>query len=94
MDGSALLSLVAVGMGVSFVPASARPRCPDDVALVAVPELTLGLTLEFVWRSGDDHPVLQRFIGVAKEVANLSSVDDQPQRAKRQPPDGVRERCP
>ena len=89
MDGSALLSLVAVGMGVSFVPASVRPRCPDDVALVAVPEL---LTLEFVWRSGDDHPLLQRFIGVAKEVANLSSVDDQPQRAKRQPPDGVRKR--
>ena len=38
MDGSARSSLVAVGMGVSFVPESARPRCPDDVALVAVPD--------------------------------------------------------
>jgi len=69
MDGSALLSLVAVGMGLSFVPASAGPRCPDDVALVSVQDLTLHLTLEFVWRAGENHSALARFIEITTEIA-------------------------
>jgi DNA-binding transcriptional LysR family regulator len=82
MDGSALLSLVAVGMGLSFVPAAARPRCPDDVALVTVPDLTVELTLEFVWRAGEDHSALARFIEITREitVATMPSL-------------GARERC-
>jgi DNA-binding transcriptional LysR family regulator len=68
-DGSALLSLVAVGMGLSFVPASAELRCPKHVALVPVPDLTLELTLEFVWRAGEDHSALARFIEVTTEIA-------------------------
>jgi DNA-binding transcriptional LysR family regulator len=74
MDGSALLSLVAVGMGLSFVPAAARPRCPDDVALVKVSDLTLVLTLEFVWRVGEDQAALRRFIEVATEMAGVNGV--------------------
>lgn len=76
MDGSALLSLVAIGMGLAFVPASARPRCPDDVTLVEVPDLTLELTLEFVWRTGEDHSALRRFIDIATEIAAIASPKD------------------
>lgn len=72
MDGSALLSLVAIGMGLTFVPASARPRCPEDVALVQVPDLTLELTLEFVWRTGEDHSALRRFIDITTEIAAVA----------------------
>jgi DNA-binding transcriptional LysR family regulator len=74
MDGSALLSLVAVGMGLTFVPASARPRCPEDVALVPVPDLTLELTLEFVWRVGEDHSALARFIEITTEIAAMNTL--------------------
>jgi DNA-binding transcriptional LysR family regulator len=72
MDGSALLSLVAVGMGLSFVPGAARPRCPDDVVLVKVSDLTLKLALEFVWRVGEDRSALRRFIEVATEMAGVN----------------------
>lgn len=68
MDGSALLGLVAVGMGLSFVPAAARTRCPEDVALLSVSDLDLQLTLEFVWRSGENHSALARFIEITTEL--------------------------
>jgi DNA-binding transcriptional LysR family regulator len=74
MDGSAQLSLVAVGMGLTLVPAAARPRCPDDVALVAVPDLTLRLTLELVWRTGEDHSALRRFIEVTTQIASVKTL--------------------
>jgi len=74
MDGSALLSLVAVGMGLSFVPASARPRCPEDVALVPVPDLTVELTLEFVWRAGEDYSALARFIEITTGIAAVNTL--------------------
>jgi DNA-binding transcriptional LysR family regulator len=73
MDGSALLGLVAVGMGLSFVPQAAQARCPKDVALVPVPDLDLKLTLEFVWRVGEDHSALRRFIEIATELATAKS---------------------
>ena len=68
-DGSALLGLVAVGMGLSFVPQAARARCPKDVTLVSVPDLDFKLTMEFVWRVGEDHSALRRFIETVAELA-------------------------
>lgn len=75
-DGSALLALVAIGMGISFVPASARNRCPEDVELVPVPDLTLQLTLEFVWRAGDKQSVLQRMIDIVAECASTITLQE------------------
>ncbi|HET8727449.1 MAG TPA: LysR family transcriptional regulator, partial [Alphaproteobacteria bacterium] len=69
MNESAALSLVAVGMGLTFVPASARRRCPEEVTIVPVPDLTLRVTLELAWRAGSDVPGLRNFIDVAERIA-------------------------
>jgi len=68
MDGSALLGLVAEGMGMSFVPAAARPRCPREVTLVPVGDLDIVLRLELVWRRDNASQSLARFREMVAEA--------------------------
>jgi DNA-binding transcriptional LysR family regulator len=67
-------------MGLSFAPASAHARCPEQVALIPVPDLGLRVRLELVWRERDrDDPVLARFAAAAAEMTA---------QARRAPPRG------
>ena len=70
MDGSGLLGLVAVGMGLTFVPAAARLRCPREVTLIPVRDLDLTLHLELVWRRDRQSATLARFRELVAEEAS------------------------
>lgn len=63
---SAALSLVAVGMGITVIPETARHRCPASVRLVSVPGLELALTLDLVWRTeSTGQPLIAKLVQVA-----------------------------
>ena len=65
----AALSLVAVGMGVTVAPETARHRCPAAVALVPVPGLDLAVTLDLVWRTAESNqPLIAKLIEVTAET--------------------------
>lgn len=58
---SALLGLVAGGAGVAIVNAEARWRRPDNVALVALSDVSVVLPLYFAWRPENRAPLLDAF---------------------------------
>jgi DNA-binding transcriptional LysR family regulator len=71
---SAALSLVAVGMGVTIMPESARHRCPASVRLVLLPGFDLKVTLDLVWRADrDEHPLILRLVEAAKAAGENDS---------------------
>jgi DNA-binding transcriptional LysR family regulator len=55
-------NLVAIGMGIGFVPASQAGRQPENVALVRVLDFDLELPLELVWLKDRMSPSLAHFI--------------------------------
>jgi DNA-binding transcriptional LysR family regulator len=66
-----ILSLVSTGMGVGWVLAAARWRCPDSVVILPVVDLNMPLTLALVWRKDNTSPLLASFIA---EVRRLPEV--------------------
>ena len=73
-DVSTILGLVAAGMGYSIVSDASTYHCPADVVLLDHPDLTMTYPVEFVWRTGDDNPVLARFVEALR--SGLSGADD------------------
>jgi len=63
-----IISLVSAGMGIALVPASLRNLARAGVSYVglggAVPVLESGI----IWRTGDTTPVIEQFIGIAREL--------------------------
>lgn len=55
-------NLVAIGMGVGFVPASQAGRQPETVALVPVRDFDLELPVELVWLKERMSPSLEQLI--------------------------------
>jgi DNA-binding transcriptional LysR family regulator len=66
-----ILSLVSTGMGVGWVLASARWRCPQNVVILPVADLTATVRLALTWRRDNASPLLERFIA---EVRSLPEV--------------------
>ena len=66
-----ILSLVSTGMGVGWVLATARWRCPESVVILPVVDLNMPLTLALVWRKDNTSPLLANFIA---EVRRLPEV--------------------
>jgi DNA-binding transcriptional LysR family regulator len=66
-----ILSLVSTGMGVGWVLASARWRCPQNVVILPVTDLTTTVRLALTWRRDNSSPLLDRFIA---EVRSLPEV--------------------
>ena len=64
LNDTANLSLVAAGLGCTFVPSEARRRKPQNVVLLPVEDLNVELTMEFVWRAENCSPALGNFIKV------------------------------
>jgi DNA-binding transcriptional LysR family regulator len=61
VNEATILSLVSCRMGVAFVSAATRWRCPESVALLPVTDLKLPLPFALVWRKDNASPLLARF---------------------------------
>lgn len=59
---TAMLALVAAGVGVTFVLSEVRYRKPASVVLAPVPGIRIPATLELVWRRDNDSPILRQFV--------------------------------
>lgn len=66
----AVLTLVAGGLGIALVPASLRMLAMKDVAFLDVADVRSppSYQLAFAYRQGNDNPVIQAFISVARAV--------------------------
>lgn len=62
VNEATILSLVSCGLGVAFVSAATRWRCPESVVLVEVSDLKLPLPFALIWRKGNHSPLLHRFV--------------------------------
>src|SRR5260370_39195465 len=82
-----LLSLVSTGMGVGWVLATARWRCPESVVILPVVDLNMPLTLALVWRKDNTSPLLANFIA---EVRRLPEVRALHEDSRYNSPDGRR----
>jgi DNA-binding transcriptional LysR family regulator len=65
---SAMLSLVSIGAGLAFLPASLEETNPP-IALRRADGLDVHIELHLAFRSGPRHAVLNRFIEAANDVA-------------------------
>jgi DNA-binding transcriptional LysR family regulator len=62
VNEATILSLVSCGLGVAFVSAATRWRCPESVVLVSVSDLKLPLPFALLWRKDDQSPLLLKFL--------------------------------
>jgi len=63
-----VLDLVAVGMGITFVTATASGYGPRDVVFRKVSDFSLPLSLNLVWRYDNESPVLALFVQAMRDV--------------------------
>lgn len=69
IDQATILSLVVCGLGVAFVSEATRFRCPQDVILRPVVDLSLAIDFALVWQKDNTSPLLSGFIAGAQENA-------------------------
>jgi len=65
---SAVLALVAAGLGSALVPATARFAAPPDVTLLEVDDLDVEISIDFVWQRENRSPTLARFVDRLREA--------------------------
>src|SRR6202140_563540 len=70
-----ILSLVSPGMGVGWVLATARWRCPESVVILRVVDLNMPLTLTFVWKKDNSSPLLANFIAEVRRLPYVRAVN-------------------
>jgi DNA-binding transcriptional LysR family regulator len=70
-----ILSLVSTGMGVGWVLATARWRCPESVVILPVVDLNMPLTLALVWRKDNTSPLLANFIAEVRRLPDVRAVN-------------------
>jgi DNA-binding transcriptional LysR family regulator len=61
-DMPTIIGLVAAGLGCAVVPESFERQCPVNVVLREAEGLDISFSVELVWRSDADDPLLQNFI--------------------------------
>jgi DNA-binding transcriptional LysR family regulator len=71
-NSAVIVNLVAAGMGIALISSAMRSRLPVGVILRPVRDLEIATTFGLMWRADNDSPVLQRFIGVAKNIGARS----------------------
>ena len=74
MNEATILSLVSTGMGVGWVLATARWRCPESVVILPVFDLKMPLTLSVVWRKDNTSPLLAKFIADVQRLPEVRAV--------------------
>ena len=70
-----ILSLVSTGMGVGWVLATARWRCPESVVILPVVDLKMPLTLALVWRKDNTSALLANFIADVRRLPEVRAVN-------------------
>jgi DNA-binding transcriptional LysR family regulator len=70
-----ILSLVSTGMGVGWVLATARWRCPESVVILPVVDLKMPLTLALVWRKDNASALLANFIADVRRLPEVRAVN-------------------
>ena len=70
-----ILSLVSTGMGVGWVLATARWRCPESVVILPVVDLNMPLTLVLAWRKDSGSPLLANFIAEVRRLPDVRAVN-------------------
>ena len=70
-----ILSLVSTGIGVGWVLATARWRCPESVVILRVVDLNMPLTLALVWRKDNTSPLLANFIAEVRCLPDVRAVN-------------------
>jgi hypothetical protein len=58
-------------MGVGWVLATARWRCPESVVILPVVDLNMPLTLALVWRKDNTSPLLANFIAGVRRLPDV-----------------------
>jgi DNA-binding transcriptional LysR family regulator len=71
-----ILSLVSTGMGVGWVLATARWRCPESVVILTVVDLNMLLTLALVWRKDNASPLLANFIADVRWLPEVRALHE------------------
>ena len=61
---TAILSLVAVGAGLSFCVESSAHRCPREVVLKPIVDLGVDFLLQAIWRSDSRAPSLAALVAL------------------------------
>ncbi len=64
---SAVLALVAAGMGCALLPDAVHLRRPDDVLLLKLGDLKEELHIQLIWRSEDSGATIARFVDVVRK---------------------------
>ena len=72
-----ILSLVSTGMGVGWVLATARWRCPESVVILPVVDLNMPLTLALVWRKDNTSPLLANFIAEVRRLPEVRALHEE-----------------
>jgi DNA-binding transcriptional LysR family regulator len=70
-----ILSLVSTGLGVGWVLATARWRCPESVVILPVVDLNMPLTLTLVWRRDNKSPLLGKFIADVHRLPDVRAIN-------------------
>jgi DNA-binding transcriptional LysR family regulator len=70
-----ILSLVSTGMGVGWVLATARWRCPDSVVILPVVDLNMPLQLALTWRKDNASALLANFVAEVRRLPDLLAVN-------------------
>jgi DNA-binding transcriptional LysR family regulator len=71
-----ILSLVSTGMGVGWVLATARWRCPESVVILPVVDLNMPLTLALAWRKDNTSPLLANFVAEVQRLPDVRAVNE------------------
>jgi DNA-binding transcriptional LysR family regulator len=67
INESTMLSLVAAGIGATFITEAAKRRKPDDVCLIPIEDLDASLSLKAIWRADDKTPALRDFVSAVRK---------------------------
>ena len=68
---TAMLALVAAGVGCTFALGEVRRRKPSSVTMIPLRDLDFPITLELVWAESNDSPLLRAFVAEAVAATKL-----------------------
>jgi DNA-binding transcriptional LysR family regulator len=75
LNEATILSLVSTGLGVGWVLATARWRCPATVVISPVVDLSVTLRLTLAWRRDNTSPLLASFIREVRRSPEVRPVN-------------------
>jgi DNA-binding transcriptional LysR family regulator len=75
LNEATILSLVSTGLGVGWVLATARWRCPATVVISPVVDLSVTLRLTLAWRRDNTSPLLASFIREVRRSPEVRAVN-------------------